>query len=135
LCVDHDAGVDLDDVPLFAHLTDEERAEVAASLRDVTVDADSMLAIQGDNAYQWFVIESGTAEVLRDGEVVRTLGPGDVFGEIGLLATGTRTASVMATTPMRLGAMFLRDFKQLERRMPGLASSLREAMTDRPWAS
>ena len=125
----------LDNIPLFADLTSEERAEVAASLRDVSVDAGAMLAVQGDNAYQWFVIESGEAEVRRDDAVVRTLGPGDVFGEIGLLATGTRTASVVATSPMRLGAMFMREFNQLEGRMPRLAKALRQTMAERPWTS
>jgi len=124
-----------DEIPLFADLTDEERTEVAARLRDVTVEAGEALTVQGDNAYHLYVVQSGEAEVRRDGEVVRTVGPGDVLGEIGLLATGTRTASVVATSPMRLGAIFLSDFKQLERRVPGLAKSLRGAMADRPWVS
>jgi CRP/FNR family transcriptional regulator, cyclic AMP receptor protein len=76
------------------------------------------------------VIEAGHADVSKDGELVRTLGPGDVFGEIGLLATGTRTASVVATSPVRLLAMFLRDFRRIERRLPGLAKSLRETMAE-----
>ena len=125
----------LQEIPLFAGLTEEERVEVATRLRDITAEAGTSLAVQGDNAYQLFVIRSGNAEVRRDGEVVRTLGPGDVFGEIGLLATGTRTASVVATSPMRLGAMFIRDFKDLEGRMPQLGTSLREAMATRPWTS
>lgn len=125
----------LEDIPLFAGLTDEQRAEVAASLRDVEVDAGAMLTVQGDNAWQLFVIRSGEAEVRRDGEVVRIVGPGDVLGEIGLLATGIRTASVVATTPMQLGAMFLRDFKQLERRVPDLAKALRAGMKNRPWVT
>ena len=125
----------LDTIPLFSDLTEQERAEVAACLRDVTVDSGAMITVQGDNAWQLFVIESGEAEVRRDGEVVRTVGPGDVLGEIGLLATGTRTASVVATSPMRLGAMFLRDFKQLESRVPALAKSLRAAMADKPWVT
>ena len=125
----------LEDIPLFAALADEERAEVAASLRDVTVDPGEMVTVQGDNAWHLFVIRSGEAEVRRDGEVVRTVGPGDVLGEIGLLATGTRTASVVATTPMQLGAMFLRDFKRLETRAPSLATSLRRQMENRPWVT
>ena len=124
----------LEDIPLFADLTDEERAQVASALREDTAEPGTMLAVQGDNAYQLFIIDSGTADVTQNGELIRTLGPGDVFGEIGLLATGTRTASVVATSPMRLRAMFIRDFKDLERSMPQLASSLREAMSERPWS-
>jgi CRP-like cAMP-binding protein len=97
--------------------------------------AGATLAAQGDNAYQLFVIESGEAEVRQGDDVLRTLGPGDVFGEIGVLATGSRTASVVARSPMRLGALFIRDFKELERRMPQLAKSLRQGMADRPWSS
>jgi CRP-like cAMP-binding protein len=121
----------LDQIPLFAKLTADERAQVAECLREAEVEAGTPLARQGDWAYQLFVIESGEAEVSKNGEVVMTLRAGDVFGEIGLLATGTRTATVVATSPMRLAAMFLRDFKQLERRMPQLADALRETMAER----
>jgi CRP-like cAMP-binding protein len=121
----------IEQIPLFAELTAEERAEVAACLREVTVDAGATLATQGEHAYELFVIESGDAEVRKDGEVVRTLAAGDVFGEIGLLATGTRTASVVSTSPMRLVAMFSREFRQLERRVPSLARSLRTTMAER----
>jgi CRP-like cAMP-binding protein len=116
---------------MFADLTDDERADVAACMREVTVDAGTTLASEGDNAYELFVIEEGDADVHKGGEVVRKLGPGDVFGEIGLLATGTRTASVVATSQMRLVAMFAREFKRLESNMPGLAKSLRETMATR----
>jgi CRP-like cAMP-binding protein len=117
--------------PLFADLTDEERAEIAACMREVNVDAGTTLATEGDNAYELFVIEAGDADVHKGGEVVRKLGPGDVFGEIGLLATGTRTATVVAASPMRLVAMFSREYKRLEDRMPSLAKSLRETMAKR----
>ena len=120
----------LDQIPLFAKLTADERAEVAACLREVNVEPGTPLARQGDWAYELFVIESGEAEVRKGGEVVMTLGAGDVFGEIGLLATGTRTATVVATSRMRLAAMFLQDFKRLEARMPALADALRETMAE-----
>src|SRR5215204_958959 len=68
----------LDQIPLFADLTAEERAEVAACLHEVSVDAGSSLATQGENAYQLFVIESGHAEVRKDGELIGTLSAGDV---------------------------------------------------------
>ena len=118
-------------IPLFADLTDAQRADVAACMREVTVDAGTALATQGDNAYELFVIEVGDAEVRKDGQLVRTLVPGDFFGEIGLLATGTRTASVVAKSPMRLLAMFSREYKQLEDRTPELATALRKTMAER----
>jgi CRP-like cAMP-binding protein len=118
-------------IPLFAALSEEERAEVAACLREVTVDMGTTLITQGENAYELFVIEFGEAEVRRGGEVIRRLGADEVVGEIGVLATGRRTASVVATSPMRLLALYTRDFKQLERRAPALAQSLRETMAER----
>jgi CRP/FNR family transcriptional regulator, cyclic AMP receptor protein len=121
----------LEQIPLFADRSAEEREALAGCMREVTVEAGSSLVTQGDNAYELFVIEAGDAEVRKDDKVVRTLGPGDVVGEIGLLATGTRTASVVATSPLRLLAMFTREYKQLEGRMPELTTSLRETMAKR----
>lgn len=118
-------------MPLFADLNDDERTEVAARVHEETVEADAALALQGDNAYELFVIEEGEAEVRRDGETIATLREGDVCGEIGVLVTGTRRATVVATTPMRLVAMFSRDFKQIEGRMPSVANRLREIMRER----
>jgi CRP/FNR family cyclic AMP-dependent transcriptional regulator len=118
-------------LPLFAELDDAERAEVAACARELTVEAGTALTTEGDNAYELFVIESGEAEVHKGGELIRSLGPGDAFGEIGLLATGTRTATITATTPMKLVAIFSREFKQIEASMPKIARELRASMRER----
>jgi CRP-like cAMP-binding protein len=118
-------------MPLFTDLNGEQRAEVAARAHEVTVEADATLALQGDNAYELFVIEEGEAEVRRDGETIATLREGDVVGEIGVLVTGTRRATVVATTPMRLVAMFSRDFREIDRQMPGVTAKLREIMLER----
>jgi CRP-like cAMP-binding protein len=77
------------------------------------------------------VIESGTADVSVDGEVVRALGPGDVFGEVAVLASGRRTATVVATSPMKLIAIFKRDVWALEKRSPEAAERLRALVTER----
>jgi CRP/FNR family cyclic AMP-dependent transcriptional regulator len=118
-------------LPLFADLDDEQLAEVAECTREVAIAAGETLASQGDNAYEFFVIEAGEAEVRRDGDVIASVGQGDVVGEIGLLVTGARTASIIATTPMTLVAMFSREFRQIERRMPEIAASLRATMRER----
>jgi CRP-like cAMP-binding protein len=121
----------LDHIPTFAALTPEERAERAGCLREVTVDAGTSLIKQGDNAYELFFIEDGEAEVRRGGESIATLAAGDVVGEIGMFVTGTRTASVVATSPMRLLALFTRDFKRIEREMPSLVKAVRDTMAER----
>jgi CRP-like cAMP-binding protein len=121
----------LEGLPLFADLDGEERADVAGRVNELTVQAGATLAVEGDNAYELFVIEEGEAEVRRQGETIATLREGDVFGEIGVLVTGTRRATVVASTPMRLVAMFSRDFKQVESRMPAIADRLREIMRER----
>jgi CRP-like cAMP-binding protein len=75
-----------------------------------------------------FVIESGTAEVSLGGVAVGSVGPGDVVGEVAVLASGRRTASVVATSPMRVLALFKRDVWALEREAPEAARRLREAL-------
>jgi CRP-like cAMP-binding protein len=118
-------------LPLFAELSADELAEVAAAARAVSVAAGTTVADQGDNAYEFFVIESGTAEVRRDGELLAALTAGDVVGEIGLLVTGTRTAAIVATSPLTLVALFAREFRAIERRVPAIATSLRATIRDR----
>ena len=116
---------------LFAELSDDELTEIAASCREVAVADGDTIATQGDNAYEFFVVEDGEADVRRDGDVIAWVGPGDVIGEIGLLVTGTRTASIVARSPMTLVAMFTREFKQVERSTPAVAERLRAIMRDR----
>ena len=118
-------------LPLYADLDDAARAEVAACTREVRIDAGATVATQGDNAYEFFVIESGDAEVRRDGEAIAAVGPGEVVGEIGLLVTGTRTASIVASTDMTLVAMFSREFRTLARTQPAIADRVRATMRER----
>jgi CRP-like cAMP-binding protein len=118
-------------MPLFAELDEQALAEVGACANERTVEAGATLATEGEHAYELFVIESGEAEVHKGGDVIRPLQAGDVFGEIGLLATGTRTASIVATTPMKLIVIFSREWKQLEGRMPEITGALRASMRER----
>jgi CRP/FNR family transcriptional regulator, cyclic AMP receptor protein len=87
--------------------------------------------MEGDFAYEFFAIEEGTAEVRKDDRVLARLGPGEFFGEIGLLVTGRRTASVVATSPLLLVAIFDQPFRRLERSHPDVAAQLREAVQQR----
>jgi len=57
---------------------------------------------QGDRGDRFYVIAQGHADVLGDGRLIRTMGPGDGFGEIALLHDTVRTTTVRARTPLRL---------------------------------
>ena len=116
---------------LFDGLSDKELAEVASRSDAVDVPAGQTLIAQGSLAHEFCVIEQGAAEVRRDGELVNELGPGDFFGEIGILETTRRTATVTASTPMRLVVMHERDFRTLDKDLPAVAEKLRAAIRAR----
>ena len=122
----------LKSIPLFASLSKGELEQVARWTDEVEVPGGARLTKQEGFAHEFAIIEEGTAEVLKDGEKIAELAPGDFFGEIGLLVEGARrTATVVATTPMRLVVMFGRDFRQMEREMPSLAEKIRSVMEER----
>ena len=118
-------------IPLLAGLEDADLAAIAAAASEVEADQGQTLATQGDFGHALFLIESGTVEVSVDGEKLATLGPGDVFGELAVIASGRRMASVVATSPMRLIALFKRDVWELERQSPLAAERLRSLIAER----
>jgi CRP/FNR family cyclic AMP-dependent transcriptional regulator len=121
----------LQGVGIFAGLSKKELENLAHWTDEVSVEEGYELAKEGTFAHEFFVIEEGAAAVVQQGERIAELGPGDFFGEIGLLETERRTASVVATTPMRLIVMFQREFKQMEQAMPAVADRVRSAIRAR----
>jgi CRP-like cAMP-binding protein len=118
-------------IPLFAGLASEDLAAIAQTGSEAHAAAGEKLATEGEFCYALYAIESGTAEVTANGAGLRTLGPGDVFGEIGVLASGVRTASVVATTPLEMIAFFKRDVWALERQAPAAVKRLRALIAER----
>jgi CRP-like cAMP-binding protein len=121
----------LEGVSLFSSLNKRELEKLAGWTDEVSVSEGYELASEGRFAHEFFVIEDGTAEVRQGGNTIGELAPGDFFGEIGLLETERRTASVIATTDMRLIVMFQREFKQMEHDMPLVAGRIRAAIRAR----
>jgi CRP/FNR family transcriptional regulator, cyclic AMP receptor protein len=118
-------------LPLFSSLSERDLKQLTRYTDEVDVEAGRRLIDQGRFAYEFFVIEEGTAEVTRDGEHVATLGKGDFFGELALMATERRTATVTATTDMRLVVMHRQAFLQVEQTLPSVAAQLRDAVAAR----
>jgi CRP/FNR family cyclic AMP-dependent transcriptional regulator len=122
----------LEGVALFSGLSKSDLKQLAGWTDEVSVEAGYELAKEGQFAHEFFVIEDGAAAVLQgDERVVAELGPGDFFGEIGLLETERRTASVVATTPMELIVMFQREFREMEKDLPLVADRIRSAIRAR----
>jgi CRP-like cAMP-binding protein len=128
-------AAELAGIPLFAGLGSSTREQVARLSDELDVPAGKELAHQGNFAHEFFVILDGRAEVTQDGRLVRELGPGDFFGEIGVLESERRTATVTAATPMRLAVLFAPSFRQIEATMPEVAREVRAAIRDRLAAS
>jgi CRP/FNR family transcriptional regulator, cyclic AMP receptor protein len=115
----------------FSGLSKKELEKLAQWADEVEVSAGTTLASEGHFAHEFFVIEDGAAVVTQDSEGIAELGPGDFFGEIGLLETQRRTATVTASTPMKLVVMFQREFRQMESEMPAVADRIRAAIRAR----
>jgi CRP-like cAMP-binding protein len=122
---------DVASIPLFAGLGKDDQRVVAQYADVVDVAAGTALAAEGRFAYEFFAIRAGTAEVTREGSVVATLGPGDFFGEIGLLAADRRVATVTATSPMELVVLTGAQLRAIDSQMPAVAERVRTAMAER----
>ena len=118
-------------VAIFSDLTKAELERVSRWTDEVSVPEGYELAREGQFAHEFFIIEDGAAAVVVNGDRIAELGAGDFFGEIGLLETERRTATVVATTPMELIVMFEREFRQMEREMPSVATRVRSAIRAR----
>jgi CRP-like cAMP-binding protein len=102
----HDAEVGLlQQVPMLRTLPLPSVEQLARGLEALDLPAGSTLFRQGDVGDRYYVVESGEVEVVGDGRVVATLGPGEGFGEIALLRRTGRTATVRARSDVRLRAL------------------------------
>jgi CRP-like cAMP-binding protein len=111
-------------IPLFSSLSDKALRTVAVFASETSVSTGKRLVHEGDYSYDLIVIDSGTADVIKDGEVIGSLGAGDVFGEMGVLAGAKRTADVVATSSMRLITLSKWDLKRISDEVSGQLQSL-----------
>ena len=111
-------------VPLFQEAPRARCIQVAQLAHRLGVPAGKGLAREGELASEFFVIMDGTASVLRDGEVVRQLHPGDFFGEIALVGKPYRTATVVANSEMEIVVMPRHEFRTMLARFPRIAATV-----------
>jgi CRP-like cAMP-binding protein len=124
------AADDLAGIPLFATLEPDEQAAIAPWFEREDVSPGVKLTGEGASGYSFYVLRDGAATVSIDGREVRTLGPGDFFGELALLGDGRRTATVTTAAPSRVLVLFGTEFRQLQQMYPELASRIESGLRE-----
>ncbi len=128
----HDTKADaLGRCPFFQGLSRGELLEVAKVTEDLEVDEGRVLTREGQSGSEFFVIIEGDVTVTKGGQEVRTLGPGDFFGEIALLEDTPRTATVTAKTPLRFFVLTRQAFRSLLAHQPELEQKVLTALQER----
>jgi CRP-like cAMP-binding protein len=118
-------------VPLFAECSRKELSEVAGIADEIDLREGKELTKQGSSGREFFVLVEGTADVKKGSRRVNQLGPGDFFGEISLIRHTPRTATVVATSPVRTLVITERSFRSLLEHQPGIQNKVLSALAAR----
>jgi len=118
-------------VPLFASLSRRELEFVASRADEVETPAGKFLTTQGEPGDTFYVLLDGEARVDIDGQLRRTLEPGDFFGEISMLDRGLGTATITTTKPSRLLVMSHAQFRDAIKANDALLIKVLAAMGER----
>ena len=121
--------------PFFKGLSRGALLELAKITEDLEVDEGRALTREGKSGSEFFVIIDGQVGVSKDGKEIRTLGPGDFFGEIALLEDTPRTATVTAKTPLRFFVLTRQAFRSLLAHQPELEQKVLAALKERVQAT
>jgi CRP/FNR family transcriptional regulator, cyclic AMP receptor protein len=116
---------------LFDGLDSEAMDRIAAVAVEVDFPADHVIVRQGEIGTGFFVIASGAARVVRDGETIANLGPGDFFGELSVLDGRPRIAQVIAGGPTTCLALASWDFEALLLDEPKITLALLRGLAGR----
>jgi CRP/FNR family cyclic AMP-dependent transcriptional regulator len=122
----------LAELQLFDGLSRQQLEMIAQYAVEVDVPEGKALVRDAALAWDFYVIEEGSAEVRRGQTTLGTLGAGDFFGEIGVLASDRRrTASVVATSPMKAIRLTTHQLRMIADESPGFSERLQAAIAER----
>jgi CRP-like cAMP-binding protein len=125
-----DAG-QLRQIPLFSDATDEELKRLGAFAESVEFSERAEIIRESDFSRALLAIEEGTARVTRGGEHIANLGPGDIFGEVGVLNDALRNATVNATSRLKLIIMDQLEVQRLKQTAPEIYARIEKLAEER----
>jgi len=117
--------------PLFEGLSKKELRELASATEDLKIEAGTVLCREGSLGREFFVIVDGVAEVTKSGKRLATRQAGEFFGEIALITTTKRTATVTAKTPIRCFILTRGDFRRVLDESPSVERKVMKALAER----
>jgi CRP/FNR family transcriptional regulator, cyclic AMP receptor protein len=118
-------------VPLFAGCSKAELQQIASLADELDLSDGATLIREGERGREFIVVAEGTVRVTRGGETLRELGSGDFIGEIALVADVPRTATVTATSPVRLLVVTDRAFRNVLEQVPSIATKVLQSLGER----
>lgn len=118
-------------ISIFSDLDDASVKQLASDFIEREFDAGQPIATEGEGGLNFFVVESGSADVSVGGKTVATLGPGASFGEIALVDKSARSATVTATSRLRAYALPVWSFRSFAESRPSVTWKLLELLAER----
>ena len=118
-------------IPLFSEVPDEQLRKIAPFAETDEFAEGQVVVKEGGYSNHFFAIEEGSAKVERDGEHIADLGPGDVFGEQGLLEKQERVATVTATSRLRVIKIEHWELSRMRKTMPEVVEELQRKVIER----
>jgi CRP/FNR family cyclic AMP-dependent transcriptional regulator len=118
-------------IPLFADVPDDKLRKIAPFAETDEFAEGQVVVKEGGYSNHFFAIEDGTAKVERGGEHIADLGPGDVFGEQGLLEKQERSATVTASSRLRVIKIEHWELSRMRKTMPDVVEELQRKVEER----
>jgi CRP/FNR family transcriptional regulator, cyclic AMP receptor protein len=118
-------------IPIFEDVSDEELRVVTTFASSEEFPEGKVILREGDYSNHLFAIEEGTVKVKRGDEEIGELGPGDIFGEVGLLEKERRTASIVATSRVRVIKIEHWELQRMKKKLPDVYKRIEDTAAQR----
>ena len=118
-------------VPIFENLLPDQMASILAVAQEHTYAPGQIIVTQGTPGQAFYLITSGEMAIERDGQALGAFGQGDFFGEMSLLDSARRSATIRAIDETHCPMLSSWDFKSLLERVSSIAIRLLEVLSRR----